>query len=152
MGRLNYAVQADPERTSRAMASELHISFKKTREICRFIQGMKLPRAQAYLNEVIAMKKAIPFKRHTDGAGHQKGEGMAAGRYPVNASAEVLKVLRNAESNAEYKGLEPSRMFVKSIRANRGRVIRGFRPRARGRASPKNTTTVNIEIILSEVL
>ncbi|MDR0767635.1 MAG: 50S ribosomal protein L22 [Methanosarcinales archaeon] len=151
MGRLEYSVKADPETSSRAMASELHISFKKTREICHFIQGMRLPQAQAYLNEVVAMKKAIPFKRHTDGAGHQKGE-MAAGRYPVNASAEVLKVLRNAESNAEYKGLEPSRMFVKSIRANRGRVIRGFRPRARGRASPKNTTTVNIEIILSEVL
>lgn len=150
MGRLNYSVTADPETSSKATASELHISFKKTREICHFIQGMKLPQAQAYLNDVVDMKKAVPFKRHTDGAGHKKG--MAAGRYPVNASVEVLKVLRNAESNAEYKGLEPSRMYVKSIRANRGRVIRGYRPRARGRASPKNTTTVNIEIILSEVL
>lgn len=150
MGRLNYAVESNPESTSRAMASELHISFKKTREICHFIQGMRLPQAQAYLNDVVVMKKAIPFKRHTDGSGHKKG--MANGKYPVNASTEVLKVLKNAESNAEYKGLEPSRMFIKSIRANRGRVIRGFRPRARGRASPKNTTTVNIEIILSEVL
>ncbi|WNY29374.1 50S ribosomal protein L22 [Methanimicrococcus stummii] len=151
MGRLNYAVKADPESTSKATASELHISFKKTREICHHIQGMKLTQAQAFLNDVVVMKKAVPFKRHTDGSGHKKGP-MANGKYPVNASVEVLKVLRNAESNAEYKGLEPSRMYVKSIRANRGRVIRGYFPRARGRASPKNTTTVNIEIILSEVL
>lgn len=149
MGRLNYAVKADPETTSQATASELHISFKKTREICHHIKGMKLPQAQAFLTEVVAMKKAVPFKRHTEGAGHKKG--MANGRYPVNASVEVLKILKNAESNAEYKGLEPSRMYISNIRANRGRVIRGYFPRARGRASPKNTTTVNIEVILSEV-
>ena len=151
MGRLNYAVSADPESTSKANASELHISFKKTREICHHIQGMKLTQAQAFLNDVVVLKKAVPFKRHTDGSGHKKGP-MANGKYPVNASIEVLKVLKNAESNAEYKGLEPSRMVIKNIHANRGRVIRGFFPRARGRASPKNTTTVNIEVILSEVL
>lgn len=151
MGRLNYAVKADPETTSQATASELHISFKKTREICHHIQGMKVAQAQTFLNNVVEMKQAVPFKRHTEGSGHKKGP-MANGKYPVNASVEVLKVLKNAQSNAEYKGLEPARMYVKSIRANRGRVIRGYFPRARGRASPKNTTTVNIEIILSEVL
>jgi ribosomal protein L22(archaeal)/L17(eukaryotic/archaeal) len=150
MGRLNYSVSADPETSSRATASELHISFKKTREICHHIKGMKLPQAQSFLTDVVALKKAVPFKRHTEGSGHKKGP-MANGKYPVNASIEVLKILKNAESNAEYKGLEPSRMYVSSIRADRGRVIRGFFPRARGRASPKNTTTVNIEVILSEV-
>ena len=150
MGRLNYSVSANPETSSRAIASELHISFKKTREICHHIKGMKLPQAQSFLNDVVAMKKAVPFKRHTEGSGHKKGP-MANGKYPVGASLEVLKILKNAESNAEYKGLEPSRMFVSTIRADRGRVIRGYFPRAKGRASPKNTTTVNIEVILSEV-
>jgi large subunit ribosomal protein L22 len=76
---------------------------------------------------------------------------MAAGRYPVNASKEILKVLKNAESNAEYKGLEPANMYIMHAVIQRGRVIHGFMPRARGRASPKDTETVNIEMILSEV-
>ena len=150
MGRLNYSIDADPENTSRATASELHISFKKTREICHHIQGMKLKQAQSFLEDVVELKQAVPFKRFSDGSGHRKGP-MTNGGYPVNASAEVLKLLKNAESNAEYKGLEPSRMYISNILANRGRTIRGFFPRARGRASPKNTETVNIEVILSEV-
>jgi large subunit ribosomal protein L22 len=76
---------------------------------------------------------------------------MAAGRYPVNASKEFLKILKNAESNAEYKGLEPANMYIFHAAIQRGRVIHGFMPRARGRASPKDTETVNIEMILSEV-
>jgi len=76
---------------------------------------------------------------------------MAAGRYPVNASKEFLKILKNAESNAEYKGLEPSQMYISHTVVQRGRVIHGIIPRARGRATPKNTDTVNIEMVLSEV-
>lgn len=150
MGRLNYSVVSDKETSARAMASELHISFKKTREICHHIQGMKVAQAKSFLEDVVVMKQAVPFKRHHDGSGHRRGP-MANGRYPVNASIEVLKLIKNAESNAEYKGLEPARMHITTIHANRGRVIRGMFPRARGRASPKNTTTVNIEMIISEV-
>ncbi|WNY25583.1 50S ribosomal protein L22 [Methanolapillus millepedarum] len=150
MGRLNYSTVAIPENSSKAMASELHISFKKTREICHHIQGMKVPQARAFLENVVIQKQAVPFKRFTEGAGHKRGP-MAAGRYPVNASIEMLKLLKNAESNAEYKGLEPAHMYISTALANRGRTIRGYFPRARGRASPKNTETVNIELILSEV-
>lgn len=150
MGRLKYAMMSDKEKESKAMASELHISFKKTREVCHHIKGMKVSEARKFLESVVDMKQAVPYKRHNDSRGHRKG-CMAAGGYPVLAAAEVLKVLRNAENNAEYKGLEPTRMYISSTRANRGRVIRGMYPRARGRASPKNTTTVNIEMILSEV-
>ena len=111
---------------------------------------MKVTEARKFLEDVIALKQAVPFKRHHDGAGHRKGK-MAAGRYPVNASKEILKVLKNAESNAEYKGLEPANMFISHAAIQRGRTIHGFLPRARGRATPKDTNTVNIEMILSEV-
>ncbi|MDD2438949.1 MAG: 50S ribosomal protein L22 [Methanosarcinaceae archaeon] len=151
MAKINYSVELNPETSSKAMGSELHISPKKSREICRHIKGMKTKEARKFLEDVIVLKKAVPFRRHHDGAGHRKGP-MAAGRFPVNASKEILKILKNAESNAEYKGLEPSRMYVAHVAVQRGRVIRGIIPRARGRATPKNTDTVNIEMILSEVL
>ena len=150
MARIDYSVKVDPETTSKAMGSELHISPKKSREICCKIKGMKVTEARKFLEDVIALKQAVPFKRHHDGAGHRKGK-MAAGRYPVNASKEILKVLKNAESNAEYKGLEPANMFISHAAIQRGRTIHGFLPRARGRATPKDTNTVNIEMILSEV-
>jgi large subunit ribosomal protein L22 len=111
---------------------------------------MKASDARKFLEDVIVLKQAVPFKRHHDGTGHRKGP-MAAGRYPVNASKEILKVLKNAESNAEYKGLEPANMYIVHAAIQRGRVVHGFMPRARGRATPKDTETVNIEIILSEV-
>jgi large subunit ribosomal protein L22 len=150
MARINYSVTSDPETSSKSMGSELHISPKKSREVCCKIKGMKASEARKFLEDVIALKQAVPFKRHHDGTGHRKGP-MAAGRYPVSASKEILKVLKNAESNAEYKGLEPANMFITHAAIQRGRVIHGFMPRARGRATPKDTETVNIEIILSEV-
>ena len=150
MARINYSVTSDPETSSKAMGSELHISPKKSREVCCKIKGMKASEAKKLLEDVIALKQAVPFKRHHDGTGHRKGP-MAAGRYPVSASKEILKVLKNAESNAEYKGLEPANMFITHAAIQRGRVIHGFMPRARGRATPKDTETVNLEIILSEV-
>jgi large subunit ribosomal protein L22 len=42
-------------------------------------------------------------------------------------------------------------MYITHAAIQRGRVIHGFMPRARGRATPKDTETVNIEMILSEV-
>lgn len=150
MARINYSINGDPETTSKSMGSELHISPKKSREVCCKIKGMKTIEARKFLEDVIALKQAVPFKRHHEGTGHRKGP-MAAGRYPVSASKEILKVLKNAESNAEYKGLEPANMYIVHAAIQRGRVIHGFMPRARGRATPKDTETVNIEMILSEV-
>lgn len=150
MARINYSKEFDSETSAKAMGSELHISPKSSREISRAIKGMKTETAKQYLENVIQFKQAVPMKRHNDSCGHRKGP-MAEGRYPVKVAQEILKVIQNAENNAEYKGLEPENMRIAHISAKRGRVIQGMRPRARGRATPENTETVNIEMILSEV-
>ena len=150
MARINYTTELDPETSSKAMGSELHISPKRSRELCKAVKGMKTKAAKRYLEDVVILKQAVPFGRHNDSLGHKKGP-MAAGRYPVKVATEMLKLLKNAESNAEYKGLNPDHMYIAHAAMKRGRVIHGMRPRARGRASPKNTETVNIELIISEV-
>jgi large subunit ribosomal protein L22 len=151
LGRINYSVDTDPYTTSRAMAYEVHISPKHAVEICREIKKRKAVDAKQYLEEVIDMKRAVPFKRHKRDIGHRKGlEGWDAGRYPQKAAREILKLIRDAESNAEYKGLDPERMLVVHAAAHKGRVIRGMMPRAMGRTTPKNTETVTIELILEE--
>lgn len=150
MARIQYSKQTDPETTCRAMGHELHISPRHAREICKAIKGMKINQAEEYLENVAALKQAVPFKRHNDSMGHRRGP-MAAGRYPQKAAREFSTILKNAKANGEYKGLDTERMKIIHIARQKGRVIRGYMPRARGRSSPKNTETVNIEVILKEV-
>jgi len=139
-------------KASKAMGMELHVSPKHAREITRALRGMKASDARQYLEDVIDLKRAIPFRRYNRNVAHKRGlVGWDAGRYPQKAAKEILAVLINAMSNAEYKGLEPEDMRIFHISTKKGRTIRGWMPRAMGRATPKNTETVSVEIILTEV-
>ena len=138
-------------KTARAMAKSLKISPKHSVDICRAIRGMDVEQAKEYLENVIDMKQSVPFKRHNKKVGHRKGQkGWPSGRYPVKASAEILKVLINAEANAEYKGIDTEKLFIEHISSHRGVVIQGAIPRAFGRVTPFNTPTTHIQIVLKE--
>ncbi|MDR2874143.1 MAG: 50S ribosomal protein L22 [Methanobrevibacter sp.] len=143
---------ADNSKTARAMGKTLKISPKHSIEICREIRGMKLDSARDYLDKVINMKKPIPFKRHNKKVGHRKGlKGWPTGRYPIKASKAILKVLENAEANAEYKGLDTENLLIEHISSHRGIVFRGFIPRAFGRSTPSNMTSTHIQVVLKEL-
>jgi large subunit ribosomal protein L22 len=134
------------------MGMELHISPKHAREICKAIRGMRAEEARAYLEDVIILKRAVPFRRYRRNVAHRHGLVRAdAGRYPQKAARAVLIVLKNAMSNAEYQGLDPEVMTIYHAGTLKGRTIRGWMPRAMGRATPKNTETVSVEMILTEV-
>jgi large subunit ribosomal protein L22 len=134
------------------MGMELHISPKHAREICRTLRGMRAKLARAYLEDVIALKRAIPFKRYRRNVAHRHGlVGWDAGRYPEKAAKAVLNVLDNALANAEYKGMESDKMRIFHAGTKKGRTIQGWMPRAMGRATPKNTETVSVEMVLTEV-
>ena len=113
---------------------------------------MRVNIAKAYLEDVIALKRAVPFKRYARNVAHRHGLVRAdAGRYPQKAARAVLNVLENAAANAEYKGMESEKLRIYHAGTKKGRTIRGWMPRAMGRATPKNTETVSIEMILTEV-
>jgi len=151
LGRLNYSL-TPAGRSSRAMGMELHVSPKHAREICRTLRGMRANLARAYLEDVIALKRAIPFKRYRRNVAHRHGAvGWDAGRFPEKAAKAVLIVLDNALANAEYKGMESDKMRIFHAGTKKGRTIRGWMPRAMGRATPKNTETVSVEMVLTEV-
>ncbi|ATZ60724.2 MAG: 50S ribosomal protein L22 [Methanosarcinales archaeon Met12] len=152
MSRIKYSKDGLPETTAKAMCYEVHISPKHAVEICREIKGMSVSRAKEYMGEVVALKKAVPFRRYKRNVGHKKGlHKWDAGRYPKKAASEILLLIASAEKNAEYKGLDTKRMRIWHIAAKRGRVIKGNMPRAMGRATPKNTETVTIELVLEGV-
>ncbi len=154
VGRFGYSLKigdGDREKIAKAIGRELRISPKSSVEICRAVRKKNVEKAKEFLNEVIAMKRPVPMKRFKKGVAHKKGlEKAYAGKYPVKAASQILRVLESAEVNAEYKGLDTERLFVKHISTQRGRVIRGILPRAFGRASAHNEQTTNIEVVLQE--
>ncbi|MEN6592535.1 MAG: 50S ribosomal protein L22, partial [Methanobacterium sp.] len=137
MAKIKYAYNEDAGKVAKAAGRSLKISPKHSREICNAIRGMEVEEAKDYLEDVIAMKQAVPFKRYNKKVGHKRGlDGWPTGRYPVKAAKQILDVLVNAEANAEYQGLDTDNLEIVHISSHRGYVIRGWTPRAFGRASP----------------
>ena len=133
---------------ARARGIELPISPKKTYEVLNAIRGLSVDRARAVLEDAIHERRAIPFRRYTQETAHHPGTG--PGRFAVKVAKNVLRVLENAEGNAEYDGLDTDRLFVKVAASARGQIRQGSMPRAHGRATQWNEQTTNIEIVLAE--
>lgn len=152
MARIAYSNKIEGENLARGKINEAPISPKHAIEIARFIRGKNLEEAEEYLEQVVALKKAIPFKRFNRNVAHKKGlEKWDAGRYPKKASMVYLRLLNNVKKNAEYNGLEAGKLEIIHASANRGVTRKGFMPRAMGRATAKDRETVNIELIVREL-
>ena len=142
----------DPDKTAIASGRDLSISPKATREICQAIRRMKLNEARNYLQEVIDMKRPVVYKRYKKKQAHRRGiEGFYAGRYPVKAASEMIKVLDSVEANAVFKGLDLEKLKITHAVAQRARKIRGYIPRAFGGASPRNNLLCHVELVAEEV-
>jgi len=143
--------ELDPEKTVKASGRELRVSHKSAREICKTIKGMMLTQAKQYLKDVTAKKKAVPYTRFKKKAGHRHGLVKAyAGRYPIKASKEIIKILEGAEANAENKGLDSDRLRIIHASAYPGIKIKRYMRRAHGGTSPKFNILCHIEIALEE--
>jgi len=141
----------DKSKIAIASGRELPISFKAAREVCNVIRGMRLDEAKKILEEVINLKRPIPFKRFNKKGAHRKGlQGWHTGRYPVKVAKHILKVLENAEANAELKGLDLEKLWIKHICAQKGRKIKRYIPRAFGRSTPECEQLTHIEVVLEE--
>ena len=82
------------------------------------IKGMQLKKAQKYLQNVIAHKDIIPFRRFCGGVGrHAQATkyGVTQGRWPEKSCRFLLDLLQNVESNAEQQGLELKKLQVAHI-------------------------------------
>lgn len=144
--KLNYSIESNPEKTSKAIGKELHISRKHAHEISSAIKGMKVNIARGFLENVVLLKQVVPYKRYVKSVPHKRG--MCTGRYPQKAAKEFLKVLLNAQSNARYKGFDSGNLRIMLVNTKKGHTFRGSMPKAQGRATPKNHETVSVEMIL----
>jgi large subunit ribosomal protein L22 len=137
----------------RASGREVDISPKDAREICIVIKGMSIARAKNFLEDVIAKKQAVPFRRYKKEVPHQSSQfKFHSGGYPKKAAKEILKVIMNLEANAGFKGMDAEKMVIVHAAALRGTKVKRYIPRAFGRSSPKFNTLVHIEMIGEEAL
>jgi large subunit ribosomal protein L22 len=153
MARTDYSQNVRGDTVAKVKANELNVSPKHSIEIAGFIRHKRVNDAIAYLNDVVRLKKAVPFRYFNRNVAHKRGlpGNWDAGRYPVKASKEYIRILESVKKNAEYLGLDAENLEIIHASANRGRAQKAFFPRAMGRASPKVRESVNIEIIVREV-
>ncbi|WVZ96961.1 hypothetical protein U9M48_042537 [Paspalum notatum var. saurae] len=156
----------NPTKSAKAMGRDLRVHFKcsnelswfvvvwNTRETAFALRKLPLTKAKRYLEDVIAHKQAIPFRRYCGGVGrtaqaksrHSNGQG----RWPVKSARFILDLLKNAESNAEVKGLDVDTLYVSHIQVNQAQKQRRRTYRAHGRINPYMSSPCHIELILSE--
>src|SRR2546422_8710354 len=119
MAKLGYAVEFKIESMARAYGRELPIPWKKAIELARALRGKNVEKALEYIDNVIALKQAVPFKRYKRGVAHKRGVGPA--RYPVKAARDFRRGVEAAGSNAEYPGRgDPDAMGIRAINAHKG--------------------------------
>ncbi len=151
MPQFGYAFQNfDPTKHVRAAIREKSVSHKHAREIAKMIKGLSIEKARDQLQEVISLKRAVPFRRYKNEVGHRSDTGVMSGRYPRKAATEFIKLLDNLEANAEYKGMDLDRLKIVGANTHRGVLIKRFTPRAMGRATPKNNVLTHIELVAQE--
>ena len=123
-----YAYDSDPKKSSRVYGRGLRISDKFSRIVCSRITVMNLDRGKRFLLGLLIQKESI------------------GGKYYTNVTKELINLIGSAESNAEFKGLDPKRLFIHAS-AHQGFTF--YRPRGWKRRREKRKTA-NIQLVLEE--
>lgn len=131
------------ENMARVAGKSLPISTKFSVEICNFIRKKTTSDAKEMLKRVIERKQAVPFRIFNKDLSHKRKIG--PGRYPRNAAIEIIKLLESVEANAQFKGMNTSKLIITHINANLA-----SRPWHAGRKRRRKTKRTNIEIVVEE--
>lgn len=112
-GKDEKRVQEKSEKKNFAVvnASNIPISTKHSKAICKFIKGKKVENAISNLEQVLVLKKAVPMKGEI---AHRKGKGMMSGRFPKKASENFIKLLKSLLANSINNEIE-SPVIVEAV-------------------------------------
>lgn len=150
---LSVGAVENPAKSCKTRGSYLRVHFKNTRETAHALKRMSLRRATRYLKNVVNHKEIVPFKRFNGGVGRKAQAQVfkvTQGRWPKKSAEILLELLKNAEANADVKGLDVDRLMIDHIQVNRAPKIRRRTYRAHGRINPYQSSPCHIELILSE--
>lgn len=105
-----------------AFGKDLPISTKHAVAICNFIRGKRIEKAIFLLEEVINKKLAVPMKGELP---HRKGKIMS-GRYPIKASQQFIKLLKQLAANAIVNEIEVEKGTIECKADKASRPYRRF--------------------------
>ena len=105
----------------KAKISKLDIAPRKARAIVRIVTGLSVGDAEAQLM----------FRKE-------------------RAARPVLKLLKSAVANARVKGMDTSRLIIKTAFVDKGPRMKRWLPRARGMATPIHKDFSHVTIVLAE--
>ncbi|MCX6818120.1 MAG: hypothetical protein NTU57_04655 [Candidatus Aenigmarchaeota archaeon] len=125
---LKYALELNPKKSARAYGRSLSISTKSSVIICRVISGMNLIKGKSLLDDLLNGKRNLE------------------GKFYTNTTKEILSLLKSAESNAEFKGLDTTRMIIYAS-AHQGFTF--YRPR-RTKMKRMQKKVTNVQIVLHQ--
>eukprot|EP01062_Namystynia_karyoxenos_P054404 TRINITY_DN447_c0_g2_i2.p2 TRINITY_DN447_c0_g2~~TRINITY_DN447_c0_g2_i2.p2 ORF type:complete len:191 (+),score=83.41 TRINITY_DN447_c0_g2_i2:94-666(+) len=140
---------------AKSRGSDLRVHFKNTWQVARKVRGMTLGKAKRYLTDVLAHKRCVPYIKFRHACGNtpqakEFKESNGQGRWPRKSVELVQSLLKNAEANAEQKGLEPNEMSIGHIQVNRAQKLRRRCYRAHGRVGAYMCSPCHVEIILEK--
>ncbi len=152
MPKWGYSATVSMDRGAKASGRDLRVSPKAAREICEAIRHMRLDEARRFLQDIIDMKRPVPYRRHKKEVSHKAGlDRWYAGRYPVKTAKEILRILNCLEANCMEKDLDIERLKIVHSAAQRARVLKRYIPRAFGRSSPHHDHLCHVELMAEEV-
>ena len=123
-----YAYNPDPKKSAKVFGRGVRISQRSSNVVCSKISGMNLGKGKMFLLNMLLERENIEGKHYT------------------NVTKELIRLLRSAETNAEFKGLDTTRLRIHAS-AHTGFTF--YRPRGWKRRMEKRKIT-NIQIVLEE--
>jgi len=86
------------------------MSMKEGADICSMIRNRNIDKAIEMVEEVLAFKRAVMMNKRE--CAHRHGKGKMAGRYPINAAGEFLRMLKQLKANALHNELELEKCII----------------------------------------
>ncbi len=126
---LKYALNPLNRNHVKVYGRGLRISGKDSKILCDKINGKQLAKAKAFLERLLAKNQNLK------------------GKYYTKASGEILELLKSAENNAEFKGLDAERLIVN---ASVHKGFRFMRPR-RFKMRRQQRKVTNVQVILQQM-
>lgn len=161
MGKFKYSLELSKEERKKCALAQFHdvdASYKDLTQVCRAIKGKSIANARKVLDDAIARKRAVPYKKFCKQTAHRSELGGKKGRYPIKECRLVRDLLDNAVANALQKGLSEEKLFVKHACAFKQNVFPRYRRYWAGgailgygrQAVWSNYVTARMEIVLCE--
>mmetsp|Transcript_114170 Transcript_114170/g.368864 ORF Transcript_114170/g.368864 Transcript_114170/m.368864 type:complete len:185 (-) Transcript_114170:76-630(-) len=151
---MKYSREAkNPSKSCKAMGVDLRVHFKNTYETAQAIKGMNLRTAQRYLEDVCEKKRCIPYRKYTGGVSRTpqaKAFKVTQGRWPLKSCKALLNLLKNAESNAEFKNLDTDNLIIDHVCVLEAQQGRRRTYRAHGRINAYMSSPCHVQLILQE--